>query len=104
MAIVTLCLGEDLVAALRRLEQPVPDVARELIVTERLFTSITIPPAVVRETARSVPVQPWIVEHPLSSPGVPRSWGVSLGPGEAEAIALAVQLQARCVLRDAGEV
>jgi predicted nucleic acid-binding protein len=65
-----------------------------------LFSEIVIPPAVVRETAVSVVLPPWIIERALSQPIGPRILRASLGAGESEAISLALELSARWVILD----
>ncbi|RKY62822.1 MAG: DUF3368 domain-containing protein [Candidatus Latescibacterota bacterium] len=59
-----------------------------------------IPPAVREEAFGSNPLPEWIEERQLSQPLAPRIMAVSLGPGEREAIALALELKATRLLLD----
>jgi predicted nucleic acid-binding protein len=65
-----------------------------------IFNEILVPPAVAREIAASVPPQPWISERELTQPLAPQVLQASLGPGESEAISLALELGARWVILD----
>ena len=67
---------------------------------EQLFGSVLIPPAVVREVAATVAVPGWIEQHGLAQPVGPRILSASLGPGESEAISLALETRAQLVLLD----
>jgi uncharacterized protein len=58
------------------------------------FGEVVVPPAVVREIRPSVPSLPWITERPLGQPLASRVLRASLGPGESEALSLAVELHA----------
>jgi uncharacterized protein len=55
---------------------------------------------VVRETATTVTLPDWIVEQQLSQPIGPRILSTSLGPGESEAISLALEVGASWVILD----
>ena len=66
-----------------------------------LFESMLIPPSVAQEVRRSIPtLPPWICEQKVTAPLpliVQRS---SLGSGEREAIALALELRAETIVLD----
>jgi predicted nucleic acid-binding protein len=66
----------------------------QLSLLQALFTTLLVPPAVAREIAPSVPPQPWIVERQPAQPLAPQVLQASLGPGESEAISLALELRA----------
>ena len=67
---------------------------------EQLFGSVLIPPAVAREVAPTVALPTWIGQQELAQPVGPRILGASLGPGESEAISLALETQAELVVLD----
>jgi predicted nucleic acid-binding protein len=67
---------------------------------ETLFDELVIPPAVAREIAPTVDTPTWIVQRSLTVPVDPLLLAASLGPGETEAIALAMELGMRAVLID----
>lgn len=67
---------------------------------EKLFTAILIPPAVTRETASSVVLPIWIGERSLTQPIGSRILRASLGPGEREAISLALEVDAQWIVLD----
>lgn len=66
---------------------------------EKLFISIVIPPSVTRETT-SVVLPTWVIERPLAQPVGPRILRASLGPGESEAISLALEVNAQWIIVD----
>ena len=66
---------------------------------QKLFATVLIPPAVTRETT-SVVLPSWITEGPLTQPIGPQILHASLGPGESEAISLALEVRARWVILD----
>lgn len=66
---------------------------------EALFTEVWIPPAVSRET-QGLSLPEWIVEHNLGQPIGPQILSVSLGPGESEAISLAIEASAQWIILD----
>lgn len=72
----------------------------QLQLIERIFSEILIPPAVAREVASSVVPRSWIATRELrQSVGlqIPR---MSLGPGESEAIGLALEVSAEWIILD----
>jgi predicted nucleic acid-binding protein len=75
----------------------------QLPLLQALFTSLLVPPSVAKEIAPSVPAQPWIVERGLGGP-IPHSiLEAELGPGETEAIGLALEIRAEQFLVDERE-
>lgn len=66
----------------------------QLHLLQALFTSLFVPPAVAREVAPSVTSHPWIVERRLAQPIAPSVLQAGLGPGESEAISLALEVRA----------
>ena len=71
----------------------------QLELLHSLFAEILIPDQVAAETVASVQPRSWIRQQSLSSPlqVPPRP---TLGPGEREAICLAVEVRARAILLD----
>lgn len=65
-----------------------------------LFDELIIPPAVAGEIAPTVQAPPWIAQRPLAQPIDARVLAAALGPGETEAMALAMELAMRPVLID----
>lgn len=61
---------------------------------------VIIPPAVRREVFTGVELLPWLHERPISQPFIPELLAPRLGPGEREAIALALELRPSFVLLD----
>jgi predicted nucleic acid-binding protein len=72
----------------------------QLNLLEHLFSTIWIPPAVAREVAPSVKLPKWISERDLAQPIGPRILSASLGPGESEALSLAIEVNADWVILD----
>lgn len=64
-----------------------------------IFGTVLIPPAVARE-ALSVEQPSWIFERALTKPLAPAVVAAGLGPGESEAISLALELRADRVIVD----
>ena len=64
----------------------------------RLFSNLLIPPAVLREIAPSLTLPDWITERALEQPIGPQILQTSLGPGESEAISLAIEVSARWII------
>lgn len=67
---------------------------------EPLFGGVLVPPAVAREIAPSVPPAPFIEERALAQPIAPAVLRSRLGPGESEAISLALELSAEHLIVD----
>ena len=65
-----------------------------------LFADVLIPPAVARETVRSVPRHPWLHERRLSRALDERIIVAALGAGESEVLSLAVELGGAMTLLD----
>lgn len=65
-----------------------------------VFGEVWVPNAVVQEVVLSVSLPSFVKPHPLSHPQAARLLRVTLGPGESEAIALALQEQARLIILD----
>jgi predicted nucleic acid-binding protein len=65
-----------------------------------LFFTVLIPPAVVREVAPTVTLPTWVSEHTLTQPIGPQILRAALGPGESEAICLALEISAQWVILD----
>jgi predicted nucleic acid-binding protein len=72
----------------------------QLPLLEQLFGSIWVPPAVVQEVVPGLNLPAWVVERGLGQPLAPIILGASLGPGESEALALALEANARWVIVD----
>jgi len=66
----------------------------------RLFSTIWVPPAVIRETRPTVALPTWVVERAVQQAVGTRVLRASLGQGESEAIALALETDARWILLD----
>ncbi|MDX2243503.1 MAG: DUF3368 domain-containing protein [Leptolyngbyaceae cyanobacterium bins.302] len=90
---------------------PITNLAgiEQLDLLHQLYGSITIPQAVYNEMAnigRTVPgaleVQtlPWITVHPVTDPDQVEALRAVLDPGEAEAIVLAMELNAELLIID----
>ncbi len=73
----------------------------QLALRERLFEQVAIPQAVANEVKRTLPELPsWIYVHTLSRPIPPAIARRSLGAGESEAMALALELRIPRVILD----
>ena len=73
---------------------------QQLDLLQSLFTEILIPDQVAAETVASVQPRSWIRQQSLSLPLLPATQRPTLGPGEREAICLAVEVQATAILLD----
>lgn len=72
-----------------------------LSVLKSLFVEVQIPPAVAREATRSLPELPsWITTRKLTQPIGSEVLRASLGRGESEALALALEVKAEVVIVD----
>jgi len=71
----------------------------QLSLLETIFGSVLIPPAVARE-APSIERPAWLLVCSLEKPLAPPIVGAGLGPGETEAISLALELRAERVILD----
>jgi uncharacterized protein len=72
-----------------------------LSLLKSLFVEVYVPPAVAREAAPSLPGLPlWIVARELAQPVASEVLRVSLGEGERETLALALELRADVVILD----
>ena len=67
---------------------------------ERLFSAVLIPPAVAQEIAPTVTLPDCITRRALTQPIGPQILQTSLGPGESEAISLALEVGARWIILD----
>jgi uncharacterized protein len=73
----------------------------QLQLLERLFGEVLVPPAVAREAALTLPEPPsWIRIVAPSQPMGSEGLRASLGPGESEALSLAIELRADIVIVD----
>src|ERR1700694_1862086 len=73
----------------------------QLVLLESLFEQVAIPQAVADEVQRTLPdLPPWIYVHTLSRPIPPGIARRSLGAGESEAMALALELRIPRVILD----
>ena len=71
-----------------------------LMLLAQLFDAVLIPPAVVSEVTSTVALPAWIGQQALTQPVGPRILSASLGPGESEAISLALETEAKRVILD----
>lgn len=73
----------------------------QLALLEGLFGEVAIPRAVADEVKRTLPeLPPWVRVHTLSRPIPPAIARRSLGAGESEAMALALERQIQRVILD----
>jgi len=72
----------------------------QLALLERLFATLLIPPAVARESAAGGTLPTWIHERRLEQPLSSQVLRASLGPGESEAISLALEAHADLLIVD----
>ena len=73
---------------------------RQLDLLPSLFEEILIPAQVAAETAASVQPRSWILKQSLSLPLLQAVQRPTLGPGEREAISLAIEVKAGAILLD----
>jgi predicted nucleic acid-binding protein len=71
-----------------------------LFLLPALAERVCIPPAVRREVFGDQPLPAWVEERPLGQPLAPKMTAGRLGPGEREAIALALEMGADEVILD----
>jgi predicted nucleic acid-binding protein len=64
------------------------------------FSVILTPPAVAREIAPTVRLPAWVSERAPAQPIGPQILRTALGPGESEAISLALEIGAQWVILD----
>jgi len=72
----------------------------QLDLLEGLFSRLMIPPAVAREVTPSVHLPEWIDQCSLSQPMGSDVLQASLGPGESEAISLALEVGSGWLILD----
>ncbi len=72
----------------------------QLELLHSLFAEILIPDRVAAETVASVQPRSWIRQQSLLSPVLQVAQRPTLGPGEREAICLALEVRARAILLD----
>ena len=66
----------------------------------QLFGTVLIPPAVTCETTPRLKLPPWITEQALTQGIEPQILRAALGPGESEAISLALELNVDWIILD----
>jgi len=72
----------------------------QLSLLNALFGTIAVPPAVTQEVAPSVMLPEWVEQKNLVQSIGPLIMKASLGPGESEAISLALESNARLIILD----
>lgn len=72
----------------------------QLALLKALFDEVVIPPAVAREVAPRLMLPSWIRERALLQPIAREVLRASLGPGESEAISLALEIHADLLIVD----
>ena len=72
----------------------------QLGLLKALFDEVFIPPAVAREVTHRLTLPPWICERALQQPIAREVLRASLGPGESEAISLALEIRAHRLIVD----
>ena len=72
----------------------------QLSILQKLFDAIVVPPAVVEEVTPSVALPEWVEKRILLQTVGYRIMRASLGDGESEAIALALESDARLIILD----
>ncbi len=76
------------------------DQIQKLDLLKLLFSEIIIPSAVKHEIFSVSPFPFWINEHQITQPIGSQILRISLGPGESEAISLALEVKPRWILLD----
>ena len=71
-----------------------------LVLLRNLFETLVVPPAVVTEVEANVVLPSWIETVSLNEKIGPLILRASLGPGESEAISLALETDARLIILD----
>jgi uncharacterized protein len=72
----------------------------QLDLLERLLGTVAVPPAIVQETRRTLVLPPWIKPRPLDRPVPVGLSRIDLGPGETEALALALEISPNWIILD----
>jgi hypothetical protein len=72
----------------------------QLGLLKALFGEVLVPPVVAREVAPRLTLPPWVREQALTQPIAREVLRASLGPGESEAIGLALEIRADWVIID----
>jgi uncharacterized protein len=72
----------------------------QLELLNTLFGEILVPPAVAREVAPRLELPAWVRERTLQQPIAGALLRASLGPGESEAIGLALEIHADWLIID----
>jgi hypothetical protein len=72
----------------------------QLDLLRHLFQEVLIPEAVAAEIGPAVASRPWIRSRPLAGPPKAETLRPALGPGEREALSLAVEVRASALLVD----
>jgi predicted nucleic acid-binding protein len=78
--------------ALQRIDQ--------LGLLHELFEEVLVPPAVARELGPRLTLPPWVHERALQQPIAREVLRAALGPGESEAISLALEIHADRLIVD----
>lgn len=72
----------------------------QLELLKALFGEVLVPPTVAREVAPRLTLPPWVRERALQQPIAREILRASLGPGESEAIGLALEIHADWLIVD----
>lgn len=72
----------------------------QLDLLQALFITLLVPPAVAREITPTVTIPNWIMERTLTQAVGARILNSSLGPGESEAISLALEIGTQWIILD----
>src|SRR5438045_3292106 len=76
------------------------DRIAHLHLLNHLFGTLVVPPAVSSETSPLLTLPQWISERAVTQPIPPQVVAASVGPGEREAIGLAIECNASWVILD----